>query len=421
MNAFSWPPGGSGSARSLAANGGNVDVSDSDPPLRGQVLTGLSESAASWAGPGLAYDPSIKFWTGSTNEATIEPNTWGFVSQLEAGPPTITVSIVSSLLAPPASSKFGLYVGATVTRPVVVQVVGASQIQAPDGSLGTSCTLIAKAYYEWILYHEDGVAVWGLVSTSPNAVAGVARHPIISPPLTPNAFDDEFNGGSPVLADRGWTIVNHADNTPLTRAGNVTPFSVPANGTYRSSIIGSRIYIQVPTPNANSVTLLRRAITLAGGDVYYARLANSSRGDLSAGNHSNMGLWFSAASGGNSDLNNGIFAQTYIGNSGRVADIGRVTGGAYATNPGSYFASAAPDLFGIKFHSGSSYFNFLGDADTGGHIGGNYGGAIAGTSVVFLNIYLGASQTYAPTMPNMFQIDFIRKVSVGAAGWIVHD
>jgi hypothetical protein len=86
------------------------------------------------------------------------------------------VYIVSSLDAPPVDSRFGLYVGRDVTIPVTVSVVGASQIQGTDGELGSSTTLLPGADYEWVFYHEDSAALWGLVSDT----AGIAKRIAVS-------------------------------------------------------------------------------------------------------------------------------------------------------------------------------------------------------------------------------------------------
>jgi hypothetical protein len=136
------------------------------------VLTAGDPESASWRTPGLHYDPSIKFWTGSSGSATIAPGTWGFVVEPEGNTDPIIVYVTSSLETPPPDSRFGLYVGAAVHSPVTVQVVGESQIQGLDGVLGASAALVRGADYEWVFYHdESGASVWGLVSDT----AGLAK------------------------------------------------------------------------------------------------------------------------------------------------------------------------------------------------------------------------------------------------------
>ena len=170
-----WQPAGGGGAGGTAAgletSGDPVDVASAPPPEPGQVLMATDATHAVWRVPGLHYDPSIKFWTSSIGSATILPGTWGFIEQAPGAVDPIVVYIVSSLDAPPVDSRFGLYVGRDVTVPVSVSVVGASQIQGTDGVLGPSTELLPGSDYEWVFYHEDGAAVWGLVSDT----TGIAK------------------------------------------------------------------------------------------------------------------------------------------------------------------------------------------------------------------------------------------------------
>lgn len=157
--------GGGGSATALRTTGASVNVSNADPPVIGQVLTAMGPTTSIWRVPGLTYDPAVRSWTSTTGVASIEPGTWGLV---ELAPPDfggpILVSIVSNLDAPPVNSRFGLYIAAAVSVPVQVNVIGASLIMGIDGTLTTTIELIPGAAYEWVLYHEGGAALWGLVS-----------------------------------------------------------------------------------------------------------------------------------------------------------------------------------------------------------------------------------------------------------------
>lgn len=170
-----WMPGGGGggggTASAIGSTGDPINVSAAAPPVAGQVLTADDETHATWRVPGLRYDPSIKYWTSSAGSATIAPGTWGFIQQPVDAVAPVVVYIVSSLEAPPVDSRFGLYVGRDVTVPVSVNVLGASQIQGLDGVLASSTALQPGADYEWVFYHEDGAALWGLVSDT----AGVAK------------------------------------------------------------------------------------------------------------------------------------------------------------------------------------------------------------------------------------------------------
>jgi hypothetical protein len=167
--------------------GAPVDIGGAAPPVPGQVLTAVDAEHAIWRVPGLHYDPSIKFWTSSVGSATITSGTWGFVLQPPAATDPVVVYIVSSLEAPPVDARFALYVGRDVTVPVTINVLGASQIQGLDGVLGTSAALLPGADYEWVFYHEDGAALWGLVSDT----AGVGKR------LITNAGLVELGGSAP--------------------------------------------------------------------------------------------------------------------------------------------------------------------------------------------------------------------------------
>jgi len=193
-----WQPsgGGGGDATGLETTGDPIDVASAAPPVAGQVLTAADSEHAEWRVPGLHYDPSIKFWTSSAGSATILPGTWGFIQQPPEGTAPVVVYIVSSLEAPPVDARFGLYVGRTVTVPVTVQVLGASQIQGLDGLLGTSATLLPGSDYEWVFYHEDESALWGLVSDT----AGVAKHLRYSGGTIEIASADPPIGGSVLTA-----------------------------------------------------------------------------------------------------------------------------------------------------------------------------------------------------------------------------
>jgi hypothetical protein len=72
--------------------------------------------------------------------------------------------------------------------------------------------------------------------------------PYITPPLAPSSFNDEFNDGSPVLADRGWTALHNGTGQVLTRKGEVTT-AVPVLGPteYNSTIVNGVIRIQAPS------------------------------------------------------------------------------------------------------------------------------------------------------------------------------
>lgn len=195
-----WGPigggGAGGTASGLGTTGDPVDVASAAPPVAGQVLTAVDPEHAEWRVPGLHYDPSIKFWTSTEGSATILPGSWGFIQQPPAATEPVVVHIVSSLEAPPVDSRFGLYVWREMTVPVTINVLGESQIQGLDGVLGTSALLLPGADYEWVFYHEDGAAIWGLVSDT----AGVAKRLITNAGVVELGDSDPPNPGDVLTA-----------------------------------------------------------------------------------------------------------------------------------------------------------------------------------------------------------------------------
>jgi len=173
---FSWPPnpstgggggggGGTTTATELATTADPVNVSDAAPPEPTQVLTAIDATHAEWRVPGLRYDGGVRFNLGLSGTASIDPGTWGLANELPLASLGGTITIVSSLSAPPVNSRFAVYVARAVIKTVKVTIVGAASIQALDGTLQPSITVPPGAFLEWVLYHDPDLgAVWGLVS-----------------------------------------------------------------------------------------------------------------------------------------------------------------------------------------------------------------------------------------------------------------
>lgn len=277
--------GDGGNAGGLETTGAPVDVSGSAPPVAGQVLMATDAEHATWRVPGLHYDPSIKFWTASVGSATIEPGTWGFIEQAAGSTTPIVVSIVSSLDAPPVDSRFGLYVGRDVTVPVSVNVIGASQIQGLDGLLGPSTALLPGSDYEWVFYHEDESALWGLVSDT----AGVAKRLRYSggtieiasadPPISGSvltAIDAEHAQWLPPVSPAGSGLVYVSGTSPdfgqwVIAASGVDP-ALPT-----PTAIGQRVGVYVPL-NVDGVSA-----TNADAPIYLNRNAFTPSANLLPG------------------------------------------------------------------------------------------------------------------------------------------
>lgn len=299
---FSWPPSTSsgasgGNSAGLETTGDPVDVSGAAPPVFGQVLTATDPTHATWRVPGLHYDPAIRFNVNASGEATIEPNTWGFVETHPvafAGP--IVVFVVSSLTSPPVDCRFGLYVGRNVDLPVEVHLIGASQIMGLDGQLGTTVTLQPNAMYEWVFYHESGVAIWGLVSDT----ADVARRlfapwngegetidiePAVSAPLQGQSLVFAVNGsefaawGHPtakaLVGGDPFTPVNILGANPIAgkiltaTSDNAAGWFGPAPATTLATTPGTGVIVSAgPAPSAGQI--------LTATDATHALWANPS-------------------------------------------------------------------------------------------------------------------------------------------------
>ena len=514
-----WAPGSGGDADGLGTTGDPVDVASADPPVAGQVLTATDEEHAVWRVPGLHYDPSIKFWTASAGSATIGPGSWGFIEQAVGATDPIVVYIVSSLEAPPVDSRFGLYVGRDVTVPVSVQVLGASQIQGLDGVLGASTPLLPGADYEWVFYHEDGAALWGLVSdtaaiakgirtsggivsvkdaapptagaalvaadathaawtpvvkadiagypikTTPvnadlvylgdsaagNAIAKATlasvialaptggatapagtSNPFLRVPAVPNAsFDDEFEGGNPDLAVRGWSIT-HA-GTAMTRIGPVLPgfnqgSSDILNNQYRSSIIGSVLFLQVQQTVALEIliskTIAPGSVTWPNGLMGTARVGAPGSISPTPGWERIAGFFVAQNSSGLPNMSNRVEACTRATASSNtnIAEMFGVVAGTQnnATTPASEAGSYGTkyDITGLYVQPSASgnttqvrVFPAIIDSAHLSEYGGESGVVSLGyTSLVKAGVRLntGAGSVSPPASFAQFAIDFVR-------------
>lgn len=87
------------------------------------------------------------------------------------------------------------------------------------------------------------VAATGAAAAARSALSYIG---LLTGPASPDSWNDEFEGGSPDLAERGWSIFgNGAGGVIWTRQGPVDPNSLPPAGQYRSSIVGTKLLIQV--------------------------------------------------------------------------------------------------------------------------------------------------------------------------------
>ena len=108
------------------------------------------------------------------------------------------------------------------------------------------------------------------------AVSGVAatRHAMLATPAAPSSWDlDPKLWTNPDIAANGWTIrVRGTPHTILTRAGNVELSTQPAAGTYRTSLLGGQLLIQVPV---NTGFLLAKQTAVDDSYTYRSRMVCS--------------------------------------------------------------------------------------------------------------------------------------------------
>lgn len=115
-------------------------------------------------------------------------------------------------------------------------------------------------------------------------------NPYIDPPLTPSSDDDEFDGDSPDLAERGWTIHRLSNRAVLTRVGDVLWWHANTGSglgatQYRSTIVGSKLMLQLPTTALGDILIFKEIADADPSGLYAARVTSRSpMGDASGVN-----------------------------------------------------------------------------------------------------------------------------------------
>ena len=259
-------------------------------------------------------------------------------------------------------------------------------------------------------------------STVIGSTAGTPTgNPYIDPPLVAGPLDDEFDTGSADLAVRGWTVKN-GSNVTMTRLGDIQPWNkaTSLSGTqYNSTLVGSTIQVQV----ALGVQInIYKAVTIAsgGGNLYWARISGPKYASGAALDNNYAGVTLNYSSGGNPDLNNRIFTQSFTSGTNSVVtqQRGRVVAGAVtATTRTSNIGDL--DLYGIKLRSGTTDWDaFAADSRTGS-VTSEIINTLSATSMAFVVMYFVAAQTTGTATDNsqIFTIDFFRSGS-GATSWI---
>jgi hypothetical protein len=240
-----------------------------------------------------------------------------------------------------------------------------------------------------------------------------ALTPYIVAPATPNAFDDEFNSGSPDLATRGYTVLN--GSTTMTRGGDIGPWNAtgPAGNTYWSTLIGSWLFVQA----APGVELdIAKTISLSAGDTYFCRTVGTYNLQAAApGRFNEVGLYgFSA---GALDNNNRVYSTVRDdpASSWLAYDVARLTAGV-AGGPIGKSGYGARDIRGIRYDTGTNHNAFLMDGQTGEIRSVQLTGCPSAASLVRFGIRNSFSSG-GTGVAQVWGIDFIRKKTSNA--WLI--
>lgn len=282
----------------------------------------------------------------------------------------------------------------------------------PSNTLGANGDLYLDTLTANVYQKASGV--YALITNIKGAPGD--SNPYVATPTSPNAFDDEFNSGSPDLAVRGYTIINASTGATLTRAGDIDPWNTtgPVGNTYWSTLRNSWIYIQ----GAPGMQIdFYKAISLSAGDTYFMRMGGSfGLTTAAAGRYNETGLY--GASGAGFDNNNRVFCTMRDDTSTTLFmmyDAARITGGASSAATGRA-ALGGHDIHGVHFTSGTSHTLFFLGSNSGEVLSLSVTGApAAGTLTRWGARNLFSTSGMVP--PQIWSIDFIRKKAGNA--WLI--
>ena len=250
-------------------------------------------------------------------------------------------------------------------------------------------------------------------------------NPYLDPPAVPNAFDDEFDSGSADLATRGWQIWDSVVGGVLTRAGDIDIWSStalenpPVSGTYRSSIVGSYLLLQLPV-GGRSVSITRAFTPGTSGTVYGRVQGHFERG-IAVADITNAGIFVEDNNTAANRVNVGV-TQNVTPIPVRV--VGAIKAGVYNTLTFANLSSNTTndvDIVGLRYCGTATYY------DVGLSTGGfpvtmaPVGGFVTNTPNVNLMTRAGAVFDRGATTTNslnILAIDFLRFVP--GDDWIAH-
>lgn len=240
--------------------------------------------------------------------------------------------------------------------------------------------------------------------------------PYIGPPATADDFNDEFDSGSADLVDRGMVIVASATSNVLTRVGEISPYASVNVGEYRSSIIGSWLYVQ--GAEGTGIDVYKEIPGgVADGDTFFARVTGCFALNSAAESRYNEVGVYADNAGALSDSNR-VFCTMKNGTTASflLLDAGRITAGAFSGVGERLALGGSSDIRAIRYASGTSYSITLMDAASGIPASILVSGAPAGSTLTRFGLRNAFSNS-GSVIAQIWGIDFIRKKTANA--WLI--
>jgi hypothetical protein len=179
---------------------------------------------------------------------------------------------------------------------------------------------------------------YALLSALPGSSAGATRDPIWDPPTTADANDDEFTADT--ILSGAWTLKVGSSN-PGTRDGAVDMTVSCATGHYRTTVIGSTLYIQ---SLKTDTLVMHKTINAATSAEWLWFCAFGLVGEYPGALHvAGMGLYRNSS--GDVDNNNRGFVQT--ANSPTRLDVSVVLAGVTTTTTGATLDATPVAMDGV--------------------------------------------------------------------------
>lgn len=310
-----------------------VDTSGSAAPTVSQVLTAIDGSTGSWQDPP-SMNPTGPAG-GDLNGTYPNPSVTRARSLKSA-----TTEVVTSGNFPPSGAGYALLATSAV----------AASWQLPSGDLGGTFSATQVTQARGLKSATTTVDVSSataptsgqrLVATSPTTATwqsldSYVRNPVWDPPLSADAADQEFLI-DPFLSGAWQARVAGLNyNTLLARAGDIDVSTQPVNGTYRSTLAGSTVFVQINNSQGALFTRNTQVSGATSGDQtwmagfgYISEIAPTAGGPF-------YDLMVLADSGGNPDINNRAFCGTWNPDSQGVSNdfhCGVVSGGSFTQGP----------------------------------------------------------------------------------------